>query len=155
MTASALAFRRHSHNNHMERIDAMMTTSRDTLRSCFFFVEATGYEQMSLYREAMIAYRVIRPGEKPAPITWQQEPIGFAEIVGHVGDLPVSVAFSFVRIEGQRVAFYEPTSRMVDHDLVYAWLDALPMPRHHDRVARTDAMNFHHCLHAIENAATR
>ena len=77
--------------------------------------------------------------------------LGYGDTIGHVGDAPVFVTITFARLFGQVIVFYEATSQVVDHRMVADWLTtAFPASR-----GRTNAMNFHICVHDVERACKR
>jgi len=66
---------------------------------------------------------------------------------------PVCVDFSFAKINGKYVCFYDATSRIVDHQMVENYIkENYPVKWDSgSRTAMTDGMNFHHCLDFCEN----
>jgi hypothetical protein len=79
-------------------------------------------------------------------VPWQQIALGYTRIIGELAGMPVAVCVSFARIKGHVAAFYEATSEVVDHRMIEAWLESeFPAAR-----GRTDAMNFHRCLEALD-----
>lgn len=84
-------------------------------------------------------------------LDWKEIPMNVMRTVGYIGEHPVVVAAYFARIEGKLVAFYHPTSRMVDHELVEKWVDeTFPIIKKVGRrESHSNTSNWHHCLHAI------
>lgn len=116
----------------------------EDLKDTFFVVEATNFECLALWRE----------WHKAIPM--KQDSMGFVETIGEVNGKPVCICLTRYNIWDKWVVFYEATSIMVDHDMIRRWLDENVL-RHcpkwnGGRIAHTDAMNFHHCVDALESA---
>ena len=112
----------------------------EKISTSVFFIEANSFETLSLWNE----YK--------NETNWEQDNLGFLQTIGFIdGDKnkPVCVSFSFVKIYGKRICFYEVTSRFSDSKMVEDWLDTnYPVKwGGNTRVARTNAMNFHHAIH--------
>lgn len=145
------------------------------LKDVFFLVEATSFEVITLWRNhskewlkgeslqmqcADIALRSRR-------LEWEQDmrglfvQVGVDMVRGPTKDVeaPTCITFEFYRIAGRLVAFWHPTSAFVSHNRIAQWFDTYCTPPDWDggRPAHTNAMNFHHCLDAIEaaNAAAK
>ncbi len=123
------------------------------LAEACFFVEANDFERLCLYRDHSDiehGYQRWEPPERDGPrVKWEQDNFGFWMQIGEVGDWPVNVCFHFVRINGLLVAFYEGISRVVDSVMIEEWLRVHYTPKYDKghRLAYTNAMNFHLCLH--------
>jgi len=104
-----------------------------------YLVEATNFEKMSLWE---------RWHEE---IKWEEDSSGILLQVGEIGDRPVCTCMSWVKINGHYVLFHESTSEIVDYKQVREWFKKHCDPKlgKSDRTAKTDAMNFSHCIHAI------
>ncbi len=116
-------------------------TSEEKLKSSVFFIEATSFEQFSLWKE----YH--------DKIPWKEDPLGFSQIIGHLSKKrPVNVSFTFAEIFGKRICFYEAVSRFVDHTMIENFLDTNYPVKYSNgtRIARTDADNFHLAIDACE-----
>ena len=77
-------------------------------------------------------------------VDWEQIMSGFAITIGKVGKHPVTVSFSFSKLNGKKVCFYYCTSRVVDYTMVENWL-IKHFQLTHDNYTRwnhSDAMNF-------------
>lgn len=56
--------------------------------------------------------------------------------------MPVCVSVTWNLLDGHLIAFYDPTSQVVDHRMVEKYIrDNCPR--------RVDAMNFHNCAHEL------
>ena len=112
---------------------------QELLSATKFAVEATGFERHMLWRD------------NQHRMSWEGHPAGYGIELGKVGDMPVMLSATFQAIDGHVVLFYHPTSQMVDHRMIEAWLNEnVPAKWDKDtRIARTNAMNFSHCLHAL------
>lgn len=118
-------------------------TPDPTLADTAYVVEATRNEQHLLWRQFKL--RVPWVGRSP----------GLMPTAGKVtvdgAEHPVVLSIFWAEIAGKLVAFYEPTSRVVDHDLVKRWL-AERCPAF--AAGKTcDANNFHLCLHDVAPGA--
>jgi hypothetical protein len=124
-----------------------MDTAESRLAETIFIVEATSFEQHCLWAETSSTSDCRRF----APRKWEQMH-GWLVTVGRLDKRPICVSMTWNRIDGQLVMFWHPTSQVVDMVQIEKWFD-----KHFNgkwdkgtRNARTDAMNFHHCLHAID-----
>lgn len=108
-----------------------------------FVVDANSYERLALWREFQRA------------VKWEDDSSGFGEVVGKVGDDNVNICLNFATLNGQVVMFVDTISQVVDHRMVDAWLEKHCAPRYDNgqRLARTNSMNFAHCLHAVAAAS--
>lgn len=105
-----------------------------------FLVEATDFERLILWERWHETH------------SWVQDYKGYWIEVGQVLDMPVGINLTWVLINGHRVLFYQGVSRMLDYEMIQNWLRA-HYPIFWDqetRWAHCDAMNFHLCMHAIE-----
>lgn len=113
------------------------------LKETVYFCEATGYEQLSIWREEHERH------------DWVQDMSGFSQVIGYIDKKrkkPVNVSFSFAVVDGQRICFYEAISRYVDHKMVEEFI-VKNYPVKYDqgqRRAMDDAMNFR--LDAVKEA---
>jgi hypothetical protein len=114
-------------------------TLQELLVATKFAVEATGFERHMLWRD------------HHERISWEGNPAGYGVQLGLIGDMPVMLSATFQAIEGHVVLFYHPTSQLVDHRMIDAWLNENVLAKWDKgtRIAQTDAMNFSHCLHAL------
>lgn len=116
----------------------------EKLKDTIFFVEANSFETLTLWKE----YK--------DEIKWVQDHEGFMETLGYIDDnvkKPVCVTFLFNILNDKRICFFDVTSRFSDMTMIEEWLDK-NYPVKWDRgtrVARTDAMNFHHVIDCIKN----
>ena len=117
----------------------------DLLKATRFAVEATNFERHCLWQR------------HHKEVDWKDQPFGYMKTIGSVGDMPVVVSLTFHFIESQLVMFFEATSQMVDHRMVDKWLEENVSHRwdHGTRRSRTDAGNFHLCLHALAEGKAR
>jgi hypothetical protein len=103
-----------------------------------FVVEATSYERHALW------------AKHNETVDWKAEGVGHGCKIGELDGRPVFVAFNYAKINGQLVVFYNPTSQVVDWEMVEKWI------KEHFKIGfrdgQSDAMNFGHCLNAIERA---
>lgn len=122
-----------------ETKDASLKRFDDTV----FFIEATSNEQFEFWSQFKTR------------VNWEEDSSGMYLHVGCINDdrdMPVYVNFSFAKWYGQRVCFYEPTSRYVDNMMVRDFIEK-NYPRKYDngtRWAITNASNIHYALHECE-----
>lgn len=101
-------------------------------------VDANSYEQHSLWREC----------HENRHMTWEQNLSGLGQTVGKIDDMPVHISLLTAVVKGHKLLFIHPTSQVVDHRMIDAWLkDNLPLTAFRDRdprkwINRVDAMNF-------------
>lgn len=110
---------------------------REFLEGIVGAVEANRFEQMMLWSENR---------RRETPKTWKEHLSGYGQTIGFVGDMPVFVSLLTAEIEGQKVLFIHPTSQVVDHRMIEAWLNAnLPKSAFWScgRLNYVDADNFH------------
>ncbi len=92
-------------------------------------VEANGYERLKLWEEYQKE--------------WEEDSRGGPLItVGQLAEMPVCIALNKVKVRGHSILLWEPTSQVVDHRLIKAWL-LTHLPKD---TRREDAMNFHNAL---------
>jgi len=117
-----------------------------------FVVEANGFESLTLW--SMHSHQgstesMLNPYKR---YEWEQDSFGLTVKVGEIGGEDVRITFFWYIIDGHRVAFYERSSWYIDLYQVDAWLQAYCNPTWDgSRRAHCDAMNFHSCLHAIDD----
>lgn len=121
-----------------------METAESRLSKTLFIVEATSFEQHSIWEKN-------RDGRFASHFEWQHIPDGWLVEVGEINSKPCCISVSWAKIEGYLVMFYHPTSRMVDWQMIEAWISESFQGKWDSgtRKAKTDAQNFHHCVDAI------
>lgn len=121
----------------------------DFLEGVVGVIEANSFERYTLWDRN-------RRSEKP--LTWEQEYSGLMETVGRLADRPVCISLIKARVSGHLLLFIYPTSQVVDHLLIDAWLAAaIPVTgkRFNGYVNRVNAMNFHNVFPRTRGDATR
>lgn len=114
----------------------MQPFDEQKLKSVVFFIEATSFEQFSLWKEY----------HKESQ--WESNLLGFSMVIGFLDKAkkkPVNVSFTFVKIFDKLICFYDVVSRYSDSTMVEEWLWK-NFPVKWDggiRLAYTDANNFH------------
>lgn len=98
-------------------------------------VAATSCEQQNLWATLASDSRW-RPADARVTYEWEQDTLGQWMQIGELAGYPICVSWSFAVVDGRVVCFYEPTSRVVDYEVVQAWARAI-CPSH------TDAINFY------------
>ena len=90
-------------------------------------------------------------GEVPRPAgvcLWEQDSLGRLTKIGKIDKRPIVVSVFWANIADRRIAFIEPTSTLVDYDMVDQWCSTV-FP---NAVSFTNEANFHNIVHAIEDA---
>ena len=128
----------------------MVDTSESRLTRTLFIVEASSFEQLCLWSE----HAADSASRRFTPRQWEQLNPGWSVTVGNIGARPVCLSANWARIDGQLVMFWEATSEVVDYAQIKKWLSRHFNGKwdHGTRDATADAMNFHHCLAAIDTA---
>jgi len=143
-----------------------------------FAIDATSHEQFTLWqqfaKQADERYSLYSPAQietwrdrrtrplrtldaerrirRICRVDWEEDNMGFFMTIGHLDNRPVCVSFSFAKINGKRVVFYEGTSQLVDHAMIETWFEDnfYPLYDGGTRHAHCNAENFHHCLDCVE-----
>jgi hypothetical protein len=108
----------------------------DYLRGVVGVVEANGYETLCLWQE----------NHEQRGMRWNEARSGYGETVGMLAGMPVCLSLLVHEIDGHRLLFIDPTSQVVDHRAIEAWLrEHLPASAHREYggINKVDAMNFH------------
>ncbi len=111
----------------------------------FFTVEADSFSQMKLWSE--------NDQSREHKLPWEQKTAGYAfqayEYTIGEETLPVMVSVFFSKYGGKMICFYDSPGRLVDWSIVEKFVELLFV----NRAGRCDAMNFHHCYHAVKDAS--
>ena len=113
----------------------------EDFKDVIFFIEATSFEQYSLWLQ------------HKSEVVWEQISEGFWMKIGEIGrGKPVCLSFSFAKIYGKKICFYDVTSRYSDSKMVENFLvETHPVKWDNGtRRAMTNAMNFHHVISAAK-----
>lgn len=123
-------------------------TAESRLAKTLFVVEATSFETQCLWAENSKDSNCRRF----TPRRWEQVSPGWLVTVGELDYRPVCISMSWARIDGRLVMFWYPTSQVVDTVQIEKWLEKHFTGKWDGgtRNAQTNAMNFHHCLDAID-----
>lgn len=115
-------------------------------QQCRYHVEATSYERHHLWRDFAHAAETLPPDIRPAThqrrIRWDQIARGFSTIIGRLAAMPVAITITWDKLRDVTIAFWEPTSLVVDHRMIEAWL-AVKLPH---AKAGPDPSNFGHLV---------
>ena len=117
----------------------------ERLSEAIFLIEATSYEQLSLWREHSHESDTVLDRDLT---WWEQVNPGHGFKVGELAGMPVVISLSYNRINDKLVAFWEPTSQVVDYRIIAKWFE----DNFHGtwdngrRRATTNAMNFGHVV---------
>ncbi len=115
---------------------AERTLIRWLLDDTVYVVEADEYAQHHLYK----SFR--------SEVDWDFDPRCFSVNIGTFADAPVTLRLLFSKINGKRILFYTPSSRVVNLDMVDKWLLSYCNPTRSGGLQRahTNAMNFHQVI---------
>lgn len=116
-----------------------LTDISDTrFASTDFVVEANSCESLYLWKDC-----------QTQKIEWIQDNSGILVKVGEVNDMPVNISVNWNTIDGLKVLFWYPISRMVDYDMITQWFNRNCNPKYcnGERRAVTNAQNFHLVIH--------
>lgn len=58
---------------------------------------------------------------------------------------PINIEFTFSRLNGKRIAFFEPISELVDWAKINKWFK-----RNFPAIPKGDSKNFHHVLKEVD-----
>lgn len=115
------------------------------LKEAVYFIEANSFEELSLYQEKM---------RKDNYMNWIDIHEGYLKKIGKINDndeLPVYLTFSFAKIYDQVICFFDVSSRFSDSEIVRNYIKDCYAVKHDNRWAITNAMNFHHAVHACKS----
>lgn len=106
-----------------------------------FVVVASDFEKHTLWEEWH---------EK---IKWVCAPLGYSAEIGTLDNRPVCISILVDELEGHKVMFVDEVSEVRDSAMLDKWLNKNCAPRWDGgtRRARTDAQNFHHVIHRLED----
>lgn len=114
-----------------------------------FLVEANSHESHHFWLDYHYRPRILTPVVK----SWEQETMGKVITIGEINKRPINVDISYAKLNNKRVAFYEGSSQLVDHQMIEDWLKYFTLDSirwdNSTRWAHCDSNNFHHCLEAI------
>lgn len=122
----------------------------------FFVVKADSFARHALWRDhaaEAVGCPGIHAGQGRRE-TWDEDSSGLAIQIGEFGGMPVVVDCLWATIGGRLVLFYHACSMVTHSRMVDDWLKGRCNPTWDGgrRRAHCDAMNFHHCLHAIRES---
>ena len=119
-------------------------TLEEALPNVKFVVECNSFEQLQLWKK----YK--------DEVNWEENLCGFMPKVGELCGRPIHLEIHFAKIHGKTVMFYEACSQLVDYLQVDDWLikNAYPHCGYNENSGgchpRTNAMNFHICVHKMK-----
>jgi hypothetical protein len=121
--------------------EARSLNFEERFAATFYCVRATTFEVLTLLNEYQ------------SEVSWEEVSDGWLVTTGHLDvekKQPVCISTWWVVIEGHLVLFYDIVSRFSDTDIVEEWFNA-NCPSYAN-LHRTNAMNFAHCIHKIQEA---
>lgn len=129
----------------------------DRLSKTSFVVRATQFEQVAL--RSNCEDNQLQGGSATGPggclIPWDGDPQTQLICVGEMAGLSVNIRVRWVKLAGRiSVLFWEPASRIVDHDMIDRWFDEHCCPRDEQgNKLRADAAHFTQVVqHAMQVA---
>lgn len=108
---------------------------KSKLDKTFFMVEASRFERHTLWSEFSKHH------------IWHDINAGDVLTIGTLYSRPIVMTFTWAFIDDQCVCFYDCCSQLVDWKMVEDWIKE----NFHKTKAKTDAANFHICLHTIRD----
>ncbi len=112
-----------------------------------FLLGAIGVVEVDRYSHHALWADNDRRGD--VKLSWSSNSDGLADTAGYLSGFPVVVTLWSAVVDGKKLIFVEPTSRVVDHDLIRTYLEKV-MPwsakRPNGKLNITDAVNFHNVL---------
>ena len=128
---------------------AIEETAESRLARTLFIVEATACEVHCLWCDNARDSQHRRFKSR----TWEQINPGWLVTVGELALVPICVSTTWAKIDGHLVMFWEACSQVVDREQIDFWInDHFINTWNNGLPAKTNAMNFHHCLSAIDQA---
>jgi hypothetical protein len=126
-------------------------TPEELLKHTLFVVEATSFEQHTLWEQH--SKQSTHQRYKMIPY-WEQINPGHMIRVGGSKKRPYNITVNWYRIEGQLVMFWEGCSLICHYGKAREWIEKHFKGKWDGghRLATTDAMNFGHCVQAIIEA---
>jgi hypothetical protein len=116
-----------------------------------FLVEATSFEQLTLWRD----HASQSPRKRDNAVQWEQLNDGVLQHVGFIAERPICLSLLWARLNGHLVLFHHATSSAVDYEVINTWLERYcPAPKHDGRKPSCDAQNFHLCKFAVASMST-
>jgi len=95
-----------------------MKTTEEKLKETYLVVEATSFEQFSLWKE----YSKTHNGDSPKYAKWEEESFGVLITLGELAKMPVCMSLSWAIIDGKRVMFVSQVSKVHDWRMVEEFL---------------------------------
>lgn len=108
----------------------------DYFKDVVYLIEATDYERLCLWRDNDTCTHTSK-------MKWEEVSMGYWFQIGELDNRPVNLTLCYAILDGKKVAFYESCSQVVDWKMIEDYLSKLNLPK-------TNAMNFHHCIHFIK-----
>jgi hypothetical protein len=129
-------------------------SAEDRLKDTFFVVEATSYEQFCLWEKYSLESRQSSFIAHENRMKWEQISPGWLVTVGKLDGRPCCISTQWNRISGKLVLFWYSCSQVTDSVMAEKWITEHFTGTWDSgtRRAWTDAQNFHHCCHAIDEA---
>jgi len=118
----------------------MQTRFKETV----YRVEATRFEKSVLWRShsnEAVKHKLSTADHPHLVVDWVQITSGYGLTVGWIEDRSVHVSFEWANINDKLVMFWEPTSFLVDYDIIDKWFE-VEMPH----VEKCEADTFTHCI---------
>ena len=136
----------------IDKIDEELDVDKDIdprFRETKFVVEANDCEFLYLWKDFSEQHNKSVLNRK---YNFEEDNRGLCYTIGRAGNKPISVTFRWCLIDGFRIMFYYPSSLLVDHEQINSWLErsCTGLWKAYQGNGFCNAMNFHHCLNAID-----
>lgn len=128
-------------------------TFKQMLQKTAFVVEATSFEQHCLWMQ----HSIDSNNRIYSPVNWEQINPGWIVNVGELNNMPINILISWAKNDGCLVMFWYSCSRITDSVKAEEWINKSFNGKwdNKTRDAITNAMNFHHCINAINEINKR
>ena len=135
---------------HTVDFDEMDSRKLDRIKSSFYFVEATGFEKHSFWRNFAKQSPIKDQELSKSWVDWEQEYVGHTFQIARFAGFPITITLFWGVLDGRRVCFYESESLVVHHGIVDSFIE--DCRKLAGSVPRTDAFNFGHCISDIKRS---
>lgn len=116
----------------------------ERFNNTIYMVQATHFERLRLWQE----FTKYDTPAYPA-VDWKDDS-GIILTLGEVAGRPIACEFMFLKINGQRICWYEGSGSLVDYSMIDQWLE------HHTvnkaalfRIPQSNAQNFYNVMMSV------
>ena len=101
------------------------------------------FSTQSMFRTPLNTYR------------WEQDCRGWMDTVDWLNKMPVVICVYWYKINGHLIAFYHPTSQVVDWNMLREYMEKYCKPKHNGSVSHCNATNFGQVLSYIRDCEAK